>query len=288
MKSMTGYAFTEEIKNNISISVEIKSYNSRFLDLSINQPYWLSRLETRLREYVASKVQRGKIELIVRIKEYSSEIVVTPDLEAAKAYYAASLSIAQALNLNETIPLSLVLSQEGVLKSERILEVEEYWENINPVLEKTFVDFQAARIAEGEHLYKDISSMILRLENDLEVIKKFVPTMEQQFKDAIKNRFLEILGANIDEQRVLQETAALMVKYTINEEVVRLAAHLTSLKKELSENPSPGRKVDFICQEINREINTIGSKNQTIEIGQIVIDAKDALENIREQMRNIE
>lgn len=288
MKSMTGYAFTEEIKNNISISVEIKSYNSRFLDLSINQPYWLSRLETRLREYVASKVQRGKIELIVRIKEYSSEIVVTPDLEAAKAYYAASLSIAQALNLNETIPLSLVLSQEGVLKSERILEIEEYWEKINPVLEKTFVDFQAARIAEGEHLYKDISSMILRLENDLEVIKKFVPTMEQQFKDAIKNRFLEILGANIDEQRVLQETAALMVKYTINEEVVRLAAHLTSLKKELSENPSPGRKVDFICQEINREINTIGSKNQTIEIGQIVIDAKDALENIREQMRNIE
>jgi uncharacterized protein (TIGR00255 family) len=112
--------------------------------------------------------------------------------------------------------------------------------------------------------------------------------MERIFKDNIRNRFTELLGNNIDEQRVMQETAALLVKYTINEEIVRLRAHLVSLKKELAENPAPGRKADFICQEINREVNTIGSKNQIFEVGQAVIDAKDALENIREQMRNIE
>ena len=112
--------------------------------------------------------------------------------------------------------------------------------------------------------------------------------MEAMFKENVRTRFAEMLDNQIDEARVLQETASLMVKYTINEELVRLRAHLKSLRKELAENPSPGRKTDFICQEINREVNTIGSKNQMLEIGQSVIEAKDALENVREQLRNIE
>ena len=112
--------------------------------------------------------------------------------------------------------------------------------------------------------------------------------MEQTFKDNLRSRFIDLLGDKVDEQRILQETAALLVKYTINEEIVRLNAHLSSLKNEINNNPAPGRKIDFICQEINREINTIGSKNQNLEVGQIVIEAKDALENIREQSRNIE
>ncbi|MBO6100917.1 MAG: DUF1732 domain-containing protein, partial [Spirochaetaceae bacterium] len=101
-------------------------------------------------------------------------------------------------------------------------------------------------------------------------------------------RFEEVLGDNVDEQRAMQETAALLVKYTINEEIVRLKSHISALKKEIEDNPAPGRKLDFICQEMNREINTIGSKNQISEVGAAVITAKDALENIREQIRNIE
>ncbi|HOC29904.1 MAG TPA: YicC family protein [Treponemataceae bacterium] len=288
MKSMTGYAWNEETRDDITVSVELKSYNSRFLDLSVNQPYWLGRLETRIRDYASARIQRGKVELILRVRERSANLQVTPDSEAARAYYEAVREIAVSLGLSENIPLSLITAQEGVLKSERVLDIEEYWKRIEPVLEKAFSDFEDSRITEGSMLRKDIEAMIARIETDVSIISGFVPSMEQMFKESIRNRFTEILGNQIDEQRVLQETAALLVKYTINEELVRLGAHLASLKKELAENPSPGRKADFICQEINREVNTIGSKNQIIEVGQAVIDAKDALENIREQMRNIE
>jgi len=273
----------------MTVSVEIKSYNSRFLDLSVNQPYWLSRLENRFREYASKCIQRGKVELSVRIRETTSNLQVAPDPDAARAYMGAIMEIADALGHQaENIPLSLIIAQEGVLKSERVLDIETYWMKIEPVLAAAFIDFDKARCTEGEALSVDIHEMIKRIEKTADIVSAWIPEMERIFKDNIRARFTELLGNNIDEQRVMQETAALLVKYTINEEIVRLRAHLVSLSKELAENPAPGRKADFICQEINREVNTIGSKNQIFEVGQAVIDAKDALENIREQMRNIE
>lgn len=288
MKSMTGYAYREVSTGDITVSVEIKSYNSRFLDLSVNQPYWLSRLENRVRDYISSRVQRGKVELSLRVKERVSNLQVIADPDAARAYMGAILEISEALGHSGDIPLSLITGQEGVLRSERVLDIESYWKLIEPVLEAAYGDFDASRVVEGKALAKDITAMIGRIEKSASVISGWIPEMERIFKDNIRSRFQEIAGDRLDEQRILQETAALLVKYTINEEIIRLRAHLASLKKEFEENPAPGRKSDFICQEINREVNTIGSKNQILEVGQAVIDAKDALENIREQMRNIE
>ena len=131
--------------------------------------------------------------------------------------------------------------------------------------------------------------------NDVEKIEKasavfteWQPKMENAFKENILKKFQELLGDKVDEQRVMTEVASLMVKYTINEEIVRLKSHIKSIYKEITENSTPGKRLDFICQEMNREINTIGSKNQFIEIAEQVINAKDALENIREQSKNIE
>lgn len=289
MKSMTGYAWKETTNEGMTVSVEIKSYNSRFLDLSVNQPYWLSRLENRIREYASSRVQRGKVELSLRIRETSSNLQVTADAGAALAYMGAVREIADAIGHGgDGVPLSLIIAQEGVLKSERAIDAETYWKSIEPVLESAFADFDRARETEGKALESDILSMISRLEACADVVSLWIPKMESLFKENVRSRFAEILSGDVDEQRVMQETAALLVKYTINEEIVRLRAHLASLKKEIADNPAPGRKTDFICQEINREVNTIGSKNQIFEVAQAVIDAKDALENIREQMRNVE
>jgi len=292
MKSMTGYAFHETADDKMTVSVEIKSYNSRFLDLSVNQPSWLGRLENRIREYASSRIQRGKVEVTIRVKERNANLQVTADPGAARAYLGAMREIAAAMGTdigqNNAVPLSLVIAQEGVLKSERVLDVEEYWKRIEPVLALAFDEFNLCRESEGKALKTDIDAMIVRIEKSADTVSAWIPEMERIFRDNIRNRFAELMGAAVDEQRVMQETAALLVKYTINEEIVRLRAHLSSLKKELSENPAPGRKTDFICQEINREVNTIGSKNQILEVGQAVIEAKDALENIREQMRNIE
>lgn len=288
MKSMTGYAYRENAAEGLTVSVEIKSYNSRFLDLTVNQPYWLSRLEGRLRDYATSRIQRGKVELSVRIREKNANLQVTPDPEAARAYMGAVMEIADSLGYTGEVPLSLIISQEGVLRSERQTEVETYWEAVEPVLAEAFSDFEKSRLTEGQALERDITLMIGRLEGFAQLVTAKVPELEALFKENIRSRFQEMLGSQVDEQRVLQETAALMVKYTINEEIVRLKAHLATLRREIAENPAPGRKTDFICQEINREVNTIGSKNQTVEIGQAVIEAKDALENIREQLRNVE
>lgn len=293
MKSMTGYAYNENTGDNITVSVEIKSFNSRFIDLSVNLPYWLSRLESRLREYAQTKIQRGKVELNIKIRERVANLQVTADPEAARAYMEAVSIIANALNNNkqgepDSIPLSLIIAQEGVLKSERFLDMESYWLQIEPVLLKSFKEFDQSRLTEGKALCIDINEMIGRIEKSAEIISGWIPEMERIFKESIRLRFSDLVGNNIDEQRILQETAALLIKYSINEEIVRLRAHLVSLKKEIIDNPAPGRKIDFICQEINREVNTIGSKNQILEVGQAVIEAKDALENIREQIRNIE
>jgi len=288
MKSMTGYAYHEESCGDMTVSVELKSYNSRFLDLTVNQPFWLGRLESRLREYLSSRILRGKAELGIRIRERTANVQVTSDPDAAKAYLKAIREVASGIGSSAEIPLSLIIAQEGVLKSERVLDVEAYWEKVEPILAKAFGEFEESRVREGKALERDLLSMVARIEEAYGVISRLAPEMEKTFRESVRTRFREVLGSDIDEQRVMQETAAMLVRYTINEELVRLKAHLVSLKKELSDNPAPGRKADFICQEINREINTIGSKNQSIEVGQAVISSKDALENIREQLRNIE
>ena len=132
-----------------------------------------------------------------------------------------------------------------------------------------------------------MNEKLKKLSECADFFKLWQPKMETIFKEQITQKFKEIVADNVDENRILTETASLVVKYTINEEIVRLQSHIKAMQSEL-ENPAPGKKIDFICQEMNREINTIGSKNQFSEVGAMVICAKDALENIREQSKNIE
>ena len=157
-----------------------------------------------------------------------------------------------------------------------------------PIFEKAFEDFVVDRKREGENLKNDLLFQLDKIQKASEIFSEWQPKMENAFKESILKKFNELLADKVDEQRVMTEVAALMVKYTINEEIVRLKSHINALTKEIEENPIPGKRIDFICQEMNREINTIGSKNQFIEIAQEVINAKDALENIREQSKNIE
>jgi len=289
MTSMTGYAFKETTNEQVNISVEIKSVNSRYLDLSVNLPSYLSQLESRLRALVSQKVQRGKIDVFVRVKNFISNETVTADVEAAKSYFNAAEKVAVAIGKSAAdIPLSLVVSQNGVLVVNQEYDVEKYWNFLLPVFSDALETFVADRQREGANLYKDLLEKLEKLEECAQFFKEWQPKMDSLFKEIITKKFNELLGEQADPQRIMTETAAMLVKYTINEEIVRLQSHLASLRKEMQENPCPGKKMDFICQEINREINTIGSKNQFTEVGAMVVTAKDALENIREQSRNVE
>ena len=289
MNSMTGYAYQEISTENYTLSVEIKSVNSRFLELSINMPSYMSRLESRFREMLSSKISRGKIDVYLKIKEFNSELSVEVNTQAALAYANALKKVASAVGLDEkAVTLSLISSQEGVLISQKDTDIEYYWNIFQPLFSECLERFIEDRLREGQNLKVDLLRSLKRIEDARDVFLQYQSQMEKIFRDNIINRFHEMLGDNLDEQRIMQETASLLMKYTINEEIVRLTSHINALKKEISENPVPGKKMDFICQEMNREINTIGSKNQIIEVGQAVISAKDALENIREQSRNVE
>ncbi len=289
MNSMTGYAYQEISSENYTLSVEIKSVNSRFLELSINMPSFMNRLETRFRELITSKVSRGKIDVYLKIKEINSALNVEVNTQAALAYSNALKKIAEAVGIDASaVSLGLISSQEGVLISQKEIDIEYYWNIFFPVFSECLERFIEDRLREGQNLKVDLLRSLKRIEQSRDIFLQYQSNMEQIFKENIINRFHEMLGDNIDEQKILQETASLLMKYTINEEIVRLSSHITALKQEIQENPLPGKKIDFICQEMNREINTTGSKNQLIEVGQAVIAAKDALENIREQARNIE
>lgn len=289
MNSMTGYGYKETVVDGTQVSVEIRSVNSRFMDLNVNIPSYLNSLEARIRSLVTESIARGKIDLSIRVRDLNSTATVTADPKAAKMYYDAISQIADAIGLQkENIPLSLVVGQEGVLNVSHDYDAEVYWNKINGILGEVLAQFVSDRKREGENLKTDLLAKLDVLDSCAAFFKEWQPKMEEKFRAQIEGRFKELLGDHADENRIMEETAAMLVKYTINEEIIRLASHLKALRKEFLENPVPGKRIDFICQEANREINTIGSKNQFTEVGAMVIKAKDALENIREQSKNVE
>ena len=291
MISMTGYAYEEVSTENYLVSVEIKSVNSRFLDLTVNLPSYLNPIESWYRGKISEKVARGKVDVYIRIKELHSDAAVTVDTELAKTYMSAYKQIAAAAGLMAVDPgaaLYALVNQEGVLNSNRTYDVDKYKLLIDPVFEKAFERFLSDKAREGEKMKIDLLEKLAVLEKCAAFFKEWQPKMEAIFKEQITARFNELLGENADQNRIMSETAAMLVKYTINEEIVRLASHISAMKDEINNNPVPGKRLDFICQEMNREINTIGSKNQFAEVSAMVVNAKDSLENIREQSKNVE
>ena len=288
MISMTGYGYNEVSYETTIVSVEIKSVNSRFLDLTINLPPFLNPIESYFRTKLSQKITRGKVDVYIRVKELQSDAQIYADTKIAKSYYEAIKEVAIATGYDEkSIPLSLILEQNGVLNNNKSYDVEKYKEMIEPIFESSLNKFVQDATREGENLLIDLKQKLSDLEVCTNFFKEWQPKMESIFKEQITTKFKDLLQDNVDENRIMTEVAAMLVKYTINEEIVRLQSHIKAMKEELNNNPYPGKKIDFICQEMNREINTIGSKNQFAEVGAMVIKAKDSLENIREQSKNI-
>ncbi|MDR0589378.1 MAG: YicC family protein [Spirochaetaceae bacterium] len=288
MKSMTGYAYEERQDERVSLSVEIKGYNSRFLELFIYLPPYLSSLEPRVREYMAGRCKRGKVEISIRFKDYRSDISVAVNREAVRAYGNAISVLAQILEIQDKPSLSALLGMEGVLEVEKTRDDEWNWRCIEPCLKIAADRFDEERLREGKHTLGDILSHIALLESSVQIAASHAPLMEIAIRENLRNRFIELLGDQIDENRILTETAVLLMKYTISEEISRLSSHISEFLLEAERNSSPGKKLDFLCQEMNREINTIGSKTPDLAVSRAVVDMKDALENIREQLRNVE
>lgn len=288
MKSMTGYGYLEGGSDTLHFSVELKSLNNRFLDIYVNLPLTISPLEPRVREFLQQRIQRGKVEVYIKMKETQQNLSVTVDEGVVRGYLQALRTLASYADAPEEIRLSHLLRLEGILQVEKNRDMEEYWKELLPLLERTFDAFNASRVREGEALERDIQQLIEKIEKELQAIEDRLPEIKRFYTETIRTRMEELLADRVDEERISSEVAILLVKYSVNEELVRLKAHIEAFRKILKEEGGIGKKLDFLCQEMNREINTIGSKNVLAEVTRSVVDMKDALENIREQIRNIE
>jgi len=285
---MTGFAYREWANDDISISVQIKGYNNRFLEILVNTPPWLPQLEQKVRDIIGGVCGRGKVEVAVRVRETNAPLSVSVNVNAANAYMRAISDLASNLGINDKLSITALISMEGVLDIEKNRDDERYWSLIEPVLTEAAGVFRNERIREGKHTEEDILNSISQIESALQTVAAQLPALESSIKENIKARFKELSDGDIDENRLLAETAILLMKYTVSEEISRLGFHLAEFRVETAKNDRPGKKLDFLCQEINREINTIGSKSVILEVSRAVVEMKEALENVREQLRNVE
>ncbi len=288
MTSMTGFGHGERRDERMRVSLEIRSYNNRYLDLSLNLPYNLKILEPRIREYLTARVLRGKVELFLGVFEAEEDIEIQVDAVRVRAYVSAMEELKRVAGIRERVGLSHLTGLEGTLKIESKRDPEALWAFILPLLDEVFEEFLRSRAAEGEKTAKDISRFADCIRERLALIESLVPKLEQRIMQGLRDRFRDLLGEGVEESRILAETAVLLVKFDVNEEIQRMKAHLGSLSDALKAEGAHGKRLDFVCQELGREINTIGSKSTMLEVDQAVIAVKDALEKIREQIRNVE
>lgn len=288
IKSMTGFAHRDIVQPGFRGSLELKSYNNRYLDLNVSLPPYLSRLEPRIRSFLAERIAHGKVEAWLRVKEFDAPVEASADIAAAKAVAEVLDQISKACGVQGSASLKDIVSFEGVVGFDRRIDEEEVWGRVLPELDACFYAYDASRIAEGAATRADIESQLARVSAGLALVKEKVPEIESTIRSQLSAKFREVLGDAVDEGRVLAEVASALMKYTISEEISRLSAHVEAFGNSLGNDSAPGKKLDFLCQEMNREINTIGSKSMLLPVSRAVVELKDALENVREQLRNIE
>ncbi len=288
MKSMTGYAVRELQNETVALAVELKGYNNRYLDIQLNLPPYLGAIEQELRSMVTELVARGRVELTVRVRELAPDLAVRVDEGNAKQYAGALRSLASAADLLPEFGLAELLQFDGLFHVERKRDAEFYLEQVRPVLVKALEEFDESRKREGQAMAADLRRQIERIEGAVDQIENQVPRLQEEIQTTVLGRFRELLGDALDENRAYSEVAALLVRYSINEELARLRSHVAGFTQTLDNGGVLGKKLDFVCQELNREVNTIASKSYLTEVSQRTIEIKDAIENLREQVRNLE
>ena len=291
MNSMTGFGRGTACIDGREATVEIKAVNSRYLDLSFRIPRSLGALEERMRQSIAASLGRGKVDVYVNYKnrrEDHAEVLV--DEALARSYRQALQTLSEATGLIDAVSLTTLASYPQVLTVQEAEEDEEaVWQVLSQALSQALLMLCSMRQKEGERLQQDLLQKTEHVRAYVAEIERAAPGIEQAAKDRLTQKMQEYIEADETlRQRILTEAAILADKRAIDEELVRLHSHLHQFEQTLLQQEAAGRKLDFIVQEMNREINTIGSKANDKEIAQSVIAVKSELEKMREQVQNIE
>ena len=291
IKSMTGYGRQETVLEGKKILAEVRSVNHRFSDYSIKLPRHMLFLEDKVRCLASEYITRGKVDIYIAVENFGEgdkEIILNEPL--AKSYLEALHKLRDTFDLRDDISVSRVAMFGDVFRAERREEDEEQiWNEVSGVLREALQKFSDMRSREGERIYRDLYDRIGYMKSLAEEIEEREPGIVADYEKRLYDKIKETLGdTQIDESRILTEVALFADKVAVNEELVRLSSHFEEYYSILDKNEPAGRKLDFLIQEINREVNTIGSKANDITVSKKVVELKGEIEKLREQIQNVE
>ena len=291
VRSMTGYGRGEHIAEDRKFTIELKSVNHRYNDISIKLPRSLAGLEDKIKKQIMQQVFRGKTDVYISFETFASDDVEVKLNEVlAKAYVEKLRHLKETLDLAEVNLLELTAKFPDVISVEKPQKEEAViWGALLPALEEAVSRFVAMRETEGEALKKDILAKGQRIFDLVQMVKARSPLVVEEYREKLNNRLKDLLGnVDVDPQRIATEIAIFADRGCVDEEITRLESHLVQLADILEKGGQVGRKLDFLVQEMNRESNTIASKANDIQIVQATIELKSEIEKIREQIQNLE
>lgn len=289
--SMTGYGGAKGEVNAIAVSAELKSVNNRYLDISVRLPKSCMFAEEAVRSAVQSHISRGKVDVFITVDtSHAEEVTIAVNEPLAEAYVRAVRQVADKYELKDDLTaLSLLRFPEVISTEKSDTDRDAVTEAIGQILEKALAEYDTMRSREGAKLCQDILGKLQDLEDKVSFVEKRSPETVKEYREKLFARMQDVLGdAGVDENRILQEAAIYADKVAVDEETVRLRSHIVQFRQMLEGGSPVGRKLDFLVQEMNREINTTGSKCADKDIAETVIAMKAELEKIREQIQNIE
>ncbi len=290
--SMTGFGKGESSNERYKFILELKTVNNRYNDIHIRMPRHVRFLEENIRKLIKGYINRGRVDVSVNMEVVEgTDIEVRPNVDLALKYKSAVKELSKVLKKEEELDLKDYINFNEIIeiKNEDIDE-EKTWECLSKALNEGLENLNNMRLLEGRELSQDMINNIEKITEVLLEITSGSENVVEEYKEKLEKRIKEILADeyNIDENRLYNEIAIYADKVDINEEIIRLESHIKQLKQTLKKGGTVGRKLDFILQEANREINTIGSKTQDLNITKNIIEVKNLIEKIREQAQNIE
>ncbi len=290
IRSMTGFGRGEYEIEGRKYTVEIKSVNHKYADISIKLPRFLNAIENNIRQKVANNLSRGKIDVYISFENNSkdgTDIKINKNL--ALSYISNFQSLAEEAGISKDINIIDIIRMPDVMNVEDDEDIEKYENELNNALDMALEHFVKMREVEGTKLVQDMQERITLIEEKVNEIKSYSKDVVPEYIEKLKARVKELMqGEQVDENRINQEIVIYSDKSSIEEELTRLDSHISQFKKMILGDSPIGKKFDFLVQEMNRETNTIGSKANNINITNCVINIKTEIENIREQIQNIE
>ncbi|WP_433749594.1 YicC/YloC family endoribonuclease [Falsibacillus pallidus] len=288
--SMTGFGRGQAESPQFKAAVEMKSVNHRFCEMVIRMPRALMKLEDKIKKELSPFISRGRLEIFITIEgEGLIQRKMSVDWSLLEDYYQLVNKMKDSFHLHNPIDLKDLLNQPGFISIEESEQENTEVENlIISAVKDALNHLLEMRKSEGDMLKKDLKHLLESFQTEWESVKKIAPSVVEQYKSRLHKKMVELTDCEMDEWRIVQEAAIFADKSDISEELTRISSHLAQFAAALDADGAIGRKLDFIIQELNREVNTIGSKANHAGISMLVVEMKTLLEKMREQVQNIE